>query len=355
MVKYRLATEEDYLNINDFHNHIYKSNRTIEQFYWEFHDCPFGKSIYVIAEDEGKVVGTNCVIPIDLILADKQLIRSGKSEDTLVDPDYRGQKIFYHIYEFLFERCKEQGVKIIWGFTSAKKPFRNLGFSIPFDHQQSLAVNNVWESYKYLSALNSKNGIVDKLKILGLSIYSKLKINGKLKTKLAGYRITENDDIAEGVSNLIQSNLPSLDSSFAIHQNARFQQWRIYQNPNYQKIHTYGFYDADNNLSALIVLTSHRNKVAYICQSSFHQKLSEAEGVKILKFVTRKMFKQGISLIRNWHFDTNSLNSLETKLYKDAHYIHLKIGIGFVWKVLDSIDIEPKGFYLSRVSTQGVL
>jgi N-acetylglutamate synthase-like GNAT family acetyltransferase len=354
MVKYRLATEEDYRNINDFHNRIYKSNRTIEQFYWEFHNCPFGKSIYVIAEDEGKVVGTNCVIPIDLITSDQQIIHSGKSEDTLVDPEYRGQKIFYHIYEFLFERCKEEGIKIIWGFTSAKKPFRNLGFSVPFDHQQSLAVNNIWKSYQFLSALNSKNGIKDKLKILGLTIYSKLKLSGRLRAGLRGYRITEDEDIIDGISNLIQSNLTLLNSSYAILQNSRFQQWRIYQNPNYHKVHTYGFYDTENNLSALIVLNSHKNKVAYICQASFRQELSAPERIKILKFVTGKMFKQGIHLIRNWHFDTNTLNSLETKLFKDAHYTHLKIGIGFVWKELDNIDIEPEGFYLSRVSTQGV-
>ena len=354
MVNYRLATEEDYQNINDFHNRIYKSNRTIEQFYWEFHNCPFGKSIYVIAEDEGKVVGTNCVIPIDLITSGQQIIRSGKSEDTLVDPEYRGQKIFYHIYEFLFEKCKEEGIKIIWGFTSAKKPFKNLGFSVPFDHQQSLAVNNIWKSYKFLSTLNSKNRIKDKLKILGLTIYSKLKLSGRLRAGLRAYRITEDEDIIDGISNLIQSNLTLLNSSYAILQNSRFQQWRIYQNPNYHKVHTYGFYDAENNLSALIVLNSHPNQIAYICQSSFHQQISKAERVKMLKFVTAKMFGQGIHLIRNWQFGSNTLNSLESKLYKDAHYVHLKIGIGFVWKELDNIDIEPEGFYLSRVSTQGV-
>ena len=88
MVTYRLATENDYQNINDFHNRIYQKNRTMNEFRWEFHNCPFGKSIYVIATDEGKVVGTNCVIPIVLANSKSELILTGKSEDTLVDPEY---------------------------------------------------------------------------------------------------------------------------------------------------------------------------------------------------------------------------------------------------------------------------
>ena len=100
MVNYKLAIEEDYSMINDFYNRIHGLNRSIDEFYWEFHNCPFGKSIYVIAKDGDKIVGTNCVIPIDLIYSDNSIIKSGKSEDTLVDPDYRGQNIFNNIYEF---------------------------------------------------------------------------------------------------------------------------------------------------------------------------------------------------------------------------------------------------------------
>ncbi len=87
MVEYRQANESDYVNINNFHNRIYSSNRTLEQFYWEFHNCPHGKSIYIIGEDGDKIVGTNCVIPIELIDSNKNIILTGKSEDTLVDPD----------------------------------------------------------------------------------------------------------------------------------------------------------------------------------------------------------------------------------------------------------------------------
>ena len=98
MVTYRLATAADYENINVFHNRIDKPNRSIEQFYWEFRDSPNGPSIYVIAEDGNQIVGTNCVIPISLIDSNGKVYKSGKSEDTLVDPNYRGQNIFNTIH-----------------------------------------------------------------------------------------------------------------------------------------------------------------------------------------------------------------------------------------------------------------
>ena len=353
MIAYRLATKDDYENINSFHNRIYKSNRTPEEFAWEFVDGPFGPSIYVIAEDNGKVVGTNCVIPIDLVCADKKVIRTGKSEDTLVDPDYRGQNIFFNIYEFLFEKCREAKIKVIWGFTAAKKPFLKLGFEIPFDHEQCLAVNHILTSYRYLSSLNSKNKTIDKLKILGLCIISKLRTTGKKGIGKLNYRVEENP-VIEGVSDLIFENQSRSGSVFAIHQTPEFQDWRLYKNPNYHKIHTFGFYNNEDRLMALIVFSSHRNKTAYICQATFHPTLDNAERIRLLKYATKKIFNSGIALIRNWLFDINTLNHEEILVYKSAGYTHLKRGIGFVWKKLDTIEIEPTDFYLSRISTQGV-
>lgn len=355
MVVYRIAQEEDYVQINNFHNRLYNSSRTIEQFYWEFNNCPFGKSIYVVAEDEGKIIGTNCIIPINLVTSDHKIIKSGKSEDTLVDPKYRGQKIFYKVYEFLFEKCRENGIQVIWGFTSAKKPFEKLGFSIPYDHQQSLAVNNIWNSYKYLSSLNSKNRILDRLKIFGLCSLSKIKIISRSQNTLKGYRVTIDDKIIDGVDKIIDSNLSTLESSFSILQNSKFQEWRIYQNPNYFKIHTYGFYDNNDKLVALIVLNSHPNKVAYINQNSFDNSLNIDEKTKILQFVTRNMFDSGICLIRNWHFNTNSINCQEMDIFNYAKYSILNRGIGFVWKELEEMNYQPEDFYLSRISTEGAI
>ena len=339
MVTYRLADSEDYEKINAFYNRFYNTDRTTEQFWWEFHNCPFGKSIYVIAEDNGKIVGTNCVIPIDIITSDKKIIRSGKSEDTLVAPQYRGQRIFYNIYDFLFNKCKEANIQVIWGFTSAKKPFKKLGFEIPYDHQQGLAVNHIWKSYRYLASLNNKNKTIDKIKILGLCLLSKAKITGTLNLfKKTTLQIEKVNKFVSNVDELILENLMKVNNSFAIHQTSDFQEWRIYDNPNYFKTHTYCVHQ-NKKLVALVIFNSHQNSIAYVCQSTFRSELAHVEKVKILRSVTKMLFNEGITLIRTWSFHTNSLNR----------------GIGLVWKELGDTGLKPEKFILSRIATQGTI
>jgi GNAT superfamily N-acetyltransferase len=356
MVTYRLATEADYVSINNFHNRIYKSNRTIEQFYWEFHDCPFGASVYVVAVDGQKIVGTNCVIPIMLTNERQENILTGKSEDTLVDPDYRGQNIFNNIYDFLYDRCRDRGIKVIWGYTSAKKPFEKIGFSVPFDHQQSLMVNNIGESYQYLSRLNDKNTVSKKIQIFGLCVISKTKsIFSMLNVKKPNFKIVVNNKILDQVDGLIKSNAQAGNDIFYINQTPDFNQWRFYNNPNFYKTHTFGFYDNEGELRALILLNSHPNRIAYINQCYFDQSISEKERSEILKWASRQLFKEKIALIRNWHFNTNTINIDEMNTHKLAGFISLNKGIGFVWKELVETDLNPKNFYLNRVSTQGVI
>jgi len=356
MVTYRLATESDYENINRFHNRIYQKNRTINQFLWEFHNGPFGKSIYVIANDNDKVVGTNCVIPIMLSNAKGEMFLTGKSEDTLVDPDYRGQNIFNNIYDFLFKQCANNGIKVIWGFTSAKKPFEKIGFQVPFEHQQSLIVNDVLAGYNYLASLNQNNGVKQKIQILALCAFSKFKsVAGNFQNRKMPFRFVENQNVINQVNNLIASNTKQSPELFYILQNEKFQQWRMYDNPNYHKVNTFSVFNSNDTLIALVVINTHPNGVAYIIQSSFDASIRTEEKVVILTNVTKSMFKQGIKIIRNWHFDTNPVNKDEIDIFKKANFIILKKGIGFVWKEIEKTPLNPRNFLLSRVSTQGVI
>ena len=355
MVTYRRATAADYININAFHNRIDKPNRSIEQFYWEFRDCPFGPAIYVVAEDGEKIVGTNCVIPIDLIDSKGNIIKSGKSEDTLVDTVYRGQNIFKNIYDFLFEESKKQGVSVIWGFTSSTKAFEKLGFEIPCSHHQGLAVNKVLSSYNFLKTLNPKNSLVDNIKIFGLSFVSKLKYKLNILPKLFDYEMFDNLGLTDISKKLIQDNLSDSEKCFAIFQNETFQKWRIYENPNYFKMYSYVFKNLKGEIIALIEVNTTVTKVAYINQSTFCVSLSEDSKAKILRKVTEGLFQKGNIIIRNWLFNTSELNKKEISTFEKAGFYYLNRGIGMVWKKLDDSKIDPINFYLSRISSQGII
>ena len=152
-INIRLIQDSDIDLINEFHNRIYQDNRTKEDFIWEFYNAPAGKAIYIVAEDlaKNKIIGTQCAIPIILKKADGKEILSGKSEDTLVDPEYRGMQLFEKMYSSLFSECRKSGINYIWGFTPALKPFIKIGFEAPYLHHQSLMTINIIKSYKYLS------------------------------------------------------------------------------------------------------------------------------------------------------------------------------------------------------------
>lgn len=113
--------------------------RTEEQWRWEFEAPAAGDARYVLAFHGDRIVGLQGYIPIPL-RCDGKLIRSGKSEDTLVHPDYRGLGIGDRMYERLFDIGRHEGVELIWGFTTtAVNLLRRNGFQflMPFDVMQS--------------------------------------------------------------------------------------------------------------------------------------------------------------------------------------------------------------------------
>ncbi|MCX8081672.1 MAG: GNAT family N-acetyltransferase [Bacteroidia bacterium] len=356
MVTYRIAEDSDYVKINEFHNRIYGKQRTMEQFLWEFHDAPYGKAIYVIAEDQGKIVGTNCLIPIYVTSLSGEKVLTAKSEDTLVDPAYRGQNIFDNIYNVLFEEASDRGIKFIWGYTSAIKPFRKIGFDTPFSHKQALMVNRILPAFLYLSSLNKKNRLSDRFKIFFLCVYSKLlSIPLQYGKVQMDFIVEETNKAHPKTDELIIQSAQHHPDLFFIFQNQKFQQWRIYENPYYYKLHTFSFYDQKNNLVALIILNTHPNGTAYIIQTTFHSCLNEKQKIKFLSYVVKKMFSNGTTLIRNWVFDTNELNKNELFIFKKTGFVILNRGISFVWKALGKDTLSPENFYLSRISTEGVI
>src|SRR5258708_5206879 len=97
-IELRLAGENDIDRINDFYFRVNRRKRSKEQFNWEFNSSPAGKAIYVIAEHNNKIIGTQCAIPYYITDASGKTKLTAKSEDTLVDHDHRGKNIFENMY-----------------------------------------------------------------------------------------------------------------------------------------------------------------------------------------------------------------------------------------------------------------
>ncbi|MDI1353359.1 MAG: GNAT family N-acetyltransferase [bacterium] len=345
----RLATPSDTEAINSFYNNVYKSDRDNLKFNWEFNSSPAGPSIYVIAELEKRIVGTQCIIPYNMITSDNKTILSGKSEDTLVAQDQRGKKIFEKMYALLIEECKKKKIECIWGFTYATKPFFRLGFTVPFKSSMGLMVLNSANAEKYLSSRSSKNSALDKLKIKGLSYFSKLK----------GLTLLPNSSVAlevdAQVDALITSNFNYLtqQGTFGLKLDKEFMDYRISTNPyssNYYEVRS----REANGLKFSMVYHVSNDNVGYIIHLYASASLKSPELRKILAQSIRQSDLAPCDLIRFWGFDHNPQNATEIKLLKSIGFTFIKRGISFVWLNLSKESgLDPSNFVISRMASQG--
>lgn len=351
-ISYRRALKSDYPAINDFYNRIYGRNRSMEEFEWEFHNSPAGPSVYIVAVDDSAIVGTNCVIQIDLIHSDGGHILSGKSEDTLVDPNYRGKRIFANIYEKLIEECKNEGIEVIWGFTPVDKAFKKIGFDIPFSNTQSLAVLNVTEAFRYLSHLNPKNVFFDKLKIFGLTVMSKFKVSAATRSKDKTVQLIERKGPAN-LDEVIVDELSCMKGGLAINQGTAYQKWRYSDNPHLFDPHYLEFSRNDEPIGyASVNITT--DKVCYISEVKFHLNVDDDSRKSAVQSLLVYIKDKGACLVRNWHFGTNQIGKREIRVFEQSGFTILHRGSHFVWMDLTNSAANPSNFILTRAATQGL-
>lgn len=348
-IEIRLLEESELEIANNFFNTIYKTNRSIDNFKWEFLEGPFGKAIYVIAIDNSKnakVIGIQCAIPIELVNPKGEKVLTAKSEDTLVDPEYRGQKIFERMYDLLFLECKKAGIHYIWGFTPAKKAFERIGFDVPFKTEQALLVFKPFKSYRYLKQLNPNNKAIDNIKIFVLSLFSWLKgkgvRNSRSEFKLNGTSIEETNTFGQFYKN---------ENYFTLHLTPTYLNWRLARNPFKNTYQSYSIVRNDNLiLSSLINI---RESVSYIEQMFYDNE----DNAKIaLNKLVLKIKHYNSPLIRVLCFNNNEKMNNQKKLLEKAGFTLLKRGNYFVWKNISehtNLALKPEQLFITRLFTQG--
>lgn len=349
MIDIRQLQKNELEEANNFFNRIYGSNRSYEQFEWEFIHCPFGEAIYVAAfdsnETDSKIIGIQCAIPIELTDSKGNIILTAKSEDTLVDPAYRGMKIFERMYQVLFEACTKSGIKFIWGFTPAHKAFSRIGFEIPFRMQQALLVFHPIRSFHYLSALNKDNRTIDKLKILLLCYVSWLKQLSNIqpkKVELVPVDIqTESDAFKQ---------IYGVEDYFTLNESARYNAWRMTTNPFGNSYSKYQL--RKNTVIEVEAILNLRDDVSHI-EKLFIK--SEVSIQPVIKSIISILAKQNTPLIRatTLYQENPEINNFSKEL-KKAGFIFLDRGHYFVWKSLDEkSNLKPSQLIINHLFTQG--
>jgi GNAT superfamily N-acetyltransferase len=352
-IEIRLLKEHEAESANSFFNRIYNTNRTLENFKWEFHRGPKGRAIYVVAVDKNetqeKIVGIQCAIPLEMISSDGTTVLTAKSEDTLVDPSYRGQKLFEKMYELLFIECKKAGIKHIWGFTPAVKAFQRLGFDIPFQTTQALLVIKPLAAYRYLASLNAANSFTTKFKILALSLLSWIKSFQRFSINTSRYQV-ENIQLTSK-EEILTSRVRDT-RTFTLRQTPSYLKWRITDNPFHNQYEN--FQSRSGEVLSGDIIINHRLEVSYIEQMIFPARISDEQRTGIIRTVIEKMLEKQPALIRVLCFTNNAEMRREITLLRKIGFTYLDRGSYFVWKTLDekpAINVEEIMF--SRLFTQG--
>lgn len=344
----RLLQERDIRQINDLYQKAYEVNRPAGKFKWEFQQGPAGPAIYVVAVDPeaNRVIGTQCAIPLYVTNGSGDKILTAKSEDTLVDPDYRGRSVFEKMYALLFDECRRAGIVAIWGFTYAIKPFKELGFDIPFRCDFGMLVFDPGRTFNYLNSLKAERTITEKVKIAGLIALSRLKyiFQGNVSSK--GLRISK--DLQTDLANLP----PNQPGVFYLRLDSKFLEWRLRTNP-YPNSHLY--YALVDNAGSQVgsVVCSRTAEVSYIMHLAFARELPEGVKVNFINSVTRDLLTK-TAVLRFWGFTHNETGKKEISLLKKAGFFFTNQGISFMWKKLDETSsLDVRNFGLSRMAAQG--
>jgi hypothetical protein len=357
-IRFKVAEEKDISRINGFYNNYYKINRTYEQFRWEFEECPAGKAIYTMAVDENdNILGIQAGIPITIITSSNDTFLSIKSEDTLVNIDacsqYKKRDVFKELYTFFIGKCKLLDARCIWGFTYALKPFKRIGFEIPFRSKQLLLVIHPSKAYLHLAGLNPKNKVSDKLIIAALSLFSFFSGWKRFLIKPGNFSF----HVTEGISSNIALFREMTDAGgflAFIEQNEKYLQWRIGSNLYPVTYRCYNFFKS-NQFCGQVIISYGEDKSCYIEQMLFSKDLSSIEKQQIVKEVVKRIRELKKSLIRFMAFDHHIYHQSDIKILNSSGFFLVNKGIGFVYMDISSQpnQIRPEDLYLSRLYTQG--
>jgi hypothetical protein len=348
----RLLEVQELHLANDLFKKVYLKDRSQNDFIWEFIDGPAGKAIYVGAFDGERLVGTQAAIPLYFMNSNGEKVLTAKSEDTLLDPEYRGKGLFDKMYSVLFDECNKAGIKSIWGFTYAKKPFLKIGFDIPFETDNAVLVFKPFQSYRYLVSLNSQNKLKDKVKILALVGIS------FLKQLLLYFNFNKLNKVF--ISNVVndqvefQRKVLKSESLESLYLDNSYVDWRINKNP-YGNLYKEAFMkNAEDEKIASVVYNIRPNGIGYIEQILFDPRISEKDQLIFLKSVLEEFRAHRINLVRFWGMQGNQTNQNEIKLLKKCNFIFSGRGTAFVYKKLDlKTAAPPSKLLVSRLFTQG--
>lgn len=373
VISIRLANLDDAAVCNAFHNDIYGNSRSIKQWLWTFNNqlySDFGLA-FVMAEDDGKLIGTQALIPIPMIDR-KGIYWTAKSEETLVDPDYRGQSLFERMYEKIFKIAKEHNFHSIWGFTQARKAFERVGFAIP-THTSQLFRPMGLRSFIVLSGLSGgittndswKNAVkTGALYSAGAAGY----LYANIRSRLGNFSVSTVKDIviknmeaAPKEAGILCREFINQWGGTTIYRDQAYLNWRIFNNP-FIRANMIGAY-VDGKLVGYCAFTLAEDQIGHIVDilvtSPDHGIKTAREATRLLlSEATKRLSDMGAHGVRAWSMTNHEFDRLLANCAKNLGYLFFDRGTSVVvntsHQTMNKRDVDRYlDWSVSRIFTEG--
>ncbi len=309
----RKATPEDLKDINDFYNEEYNSNRSWQQFKWQFIDNPLGPAIFYIATKNDKIIGTVSSIPY--MLTDKfgNKILTAKREQSIVTSEFRGQGIYQELLKAIISDLKTINVEYLWAVSQAIKSSKKGGFT---------SLGSIFSSYLIFDqkSFNEEKGFkgIKKVFVSLLSLMNR-----------GWYSLSRNKTLIE-VENWLEDNslVTFNQGSISAHEirvetSVDFLRWKTILNPYYKNSDVFLFKD-DRDSRVVFIVHIDANKIATIDYCGFLSWMSLKVKQQYLKRLIITLFKKNVSAIKCWHIKKNQTNRELISIFKNLGFFMSK-------------------------------
>lgn len=367
----RLIAEGEEELCNDFHNRAYNEKRTIQQWTWGFVQNNFKQKPipYAVVVDQGKIVGTQAFIPIRMIDNDG-IYWTAKSEGTLLDPEYRGKRLFQGMYELLFDYAKKHEFAYIWGFTAAVKALIPLDFEFPCKTEQMFFPFSSKSVVPMMNknAFGGKKGSKDKIKIalfragcILAQAISSLKLSLHKKSKINELEIRTWDKPDEQAGELCKNFIKKWGGT-TIYRDAEYLQWRLFDN-QYVKSVVRAIYYKDK-LLGWAAFTLGDEGMGYlvdlmVANDDSPYSIEDLIRILLLEAVTGTR-NMGATGIRGWRINNHPFDRLIYKAAKKIGFYHIRRGYSVVLYNCEASKgrVSYNNFddwFVSRIFSEGVV
>lgn len=316
-----MADESDDADIAEFHAKYFENSRNPEKFRWIKNDNPAGQALYALAFDGERLIGTQAVLPYLIYGENRTGILTGKSEDTFIHPNYRGIGLLEKMYKLLFQVCKENAIKSIWGYTLIPGAFEKVGFQTVGKVYSSYFISDLGKAYNLLAL--GKN-YIHKLKAITFLSLSRMKTARKANGIVRMINTAEPDFMSLAI------DLEARNGDLFTDMNCEYLTWRHWNNP---------YYEArcvallNQNVLLGYCLYFVNSGMAYIQHITFDLDKGPNEREEIYASLIREIVDSGAPNIHHWSLTDNLQPT------SDRHILE-KVGFTSILSATRKIQID---------------